>query len=793
MIRPRWSKIRRDILLYKVRAVVVVLAIAVGIMAFGLIVTVRVIIAEKYLASYQASNAAHAIMMLPTFDDALLAEVKKVPDVIDAEARRVVTGKIELSPGYWTALELQAIPDFEQVHINRLTLEQGGPLPPPDQTILIESSALSLANLQLNDNLAVRLVGGVTHNLKIAGIVNDPNQIPSSILPSVYGYITFETLRDLGASGGYNRLYINVAGNPQTREPIEGVTTAVVKRLTDLGGIVLGTSISEPGKPVLEDSLQTILIILSVTGFLSLLLSGFLITNIMSALVAHQVRQIGVIKAVGGVPRQIVGIYLVMVLILGILALCLAIPASMVGAYFLAGFIGRQMNFRVTSIYLPMQVLLIQILGATLVPILGALIPVLYGARITIRQAISNGGSGEARRGIVERLLLRLENRSVPLILPIRNVFRRKIRLLLTLVALSLGGATFIAVLATREAMQSAAREIQAERDSDIEIDIDGSYNAPQVEQQAHTLPDVTEAESWPLTYTKRIYSDGRESGSVYLIGVPSTSDMVHPFIRQGRWLLPGDQNTLFVNAEALASLGQDALQQDITLKIGNNQSVFHVVGVSSRLLVPIAYTNADDLVSFAGSWPLGHRLVIRTSQRDPAQVSSVQTDLLDGLARAGWTVTASQTLTDIKYAGKGQIDNVITTLWTMAGLIALVGILGLSSTMALNVFERTREIGVLRALGASSRVIRQLVIGESISIAIISCLFASALSIPISIAFANTLGMSLLLRPLTVAFSTVGLLLWLAMVVVAAIVASLIPAPNAPTLTLPETLNYDG
>src|SRR5260221_9920677 len=127
--------------------------------------------------------------------------------------------------------------------------------------------------------------------------------------------------RAVGASGGYNRLYINVAGNPQTREPIESVTTAVDKRITDLGGIVLGTSISEPGKPVLEDSLQTILIILSVTGFLSLLLSGFLITNIMSALVAHQVRQIGVIKAVGGVPRQIVGIYLVMVLILGILAL----------------------------------------------------------------------------------------------------------------------------------------------------------------------------------------------------------------------------------------------------------------------------------------------------------------------------------------------------------------------------------------------------------------------------------------------------------------------------------------
>src|SRR5207247_50351 len=142
-------------------------------------------------------------------------------------------------------------------------------------------------------------------------------------------------------------------------------------------------------------------------------LSGFLITNIMSALVAQQVRQIGVIKAMGGLPRQIIGLYLVMVLILGIVALCLAVPASMVGAYFLAGFIGRQMNFRVTSVYLPATVLLIQILGATGVPLVGALIPVLHGARITVRQAISSSGSaGEAGRGVFERLLLRLGNMS---------------------------------------------------------------------------------------------------------------------------------------------------------------------------------------------------------------------------------------------------------------------------------------------------------------------------------------------------------------------------------------------
>ncbi len=184
---------------------------------------------------------------------------------------------------------------------------------------------------------------------------------------------------------------------------------------------------------------------------------------------------------------------------------------------------------------------------------------------------------------------------------------------------------------------------------------------------------------------------------------------------------------------------------------------------------------------------------MVRTAQRDAALVSTVRTDLLNRFQQAGWTVDSSATLTDIKNSTQAQVDNVVATLWTMAALIALVGILGLSSTMGLNVFERTREIGVLRALGAETHVIRQLIIGESISIALISCLIAAILSVPMSVAFGNTLGMSLLLRPLDTVFSTAGLLLWIAMALVAAVAASVIPAQNATRLTVRETLAYDG
>src|SRR5258708_25312594 len=353
MINPRRSKILRDIGLYKARAIVVVLAIAVGVMAFGLIGTVQVIVAEKSTATYLASHAAHATLVLPTFDDHLLAAVRTVSGVAQAEARRVVSGRIELAPNYWATLELQAVPDFITVQINRLTLEQGGPLPPPDQTVLIESSAQALANVLPGNNLSVQVVGGTTQKLKVAGIANDPNQIPSSIRPTVYGYVTFETLRSLGISGDYNRLYVVVDGNPASRQEVEKVITEVNKRISDSGNRVLAAFIPEPGKPILQDSLQTILIILSVTGFIALLLSGFLVTNIVSALITQQIRQIGVIKAVGGLPRQIIGLYMIMVLILGTIALCLAVPGSMAGALFFFRFFRGASNFPVPDIFFP--------------------------------------------------------------------------------------------------------------------------------------------------------------------------------------------------------------------------------------------------------------------------------------------------------------------------------------------------------------------------------------------------------------------------------------------------------
>ena len=95
--------------------------------------------------------------------------------------------------------------------------------------------------------------------------------------------------------------------------------------------------------------MDSILLILGVLGFLSLFLSGFLVVNTISAMLAQQVRQIGMMKAVGARAGQVLGIYLGLVMVYGILSLVVAVPAAAVGAFYFTQFTAGLLNLDISS------------------------------------------------------------------------------------------------------------------------------------------------------------------------------------------------------------------------------------------------------------------------------------------------------------------------------------------------------------------------------------------------------------------------------------------------------------
>jgi putative ABC transport system permease protein len=140
-----------------------------------------------------------------------------------------------------------------------------------------------------------------------------------------------------------------------------------------------------------------------------------------------------------------------------------------------------------------------------------------------------------------------------------------------------------------------------------------------------------------------------------------------------------------------------------------------------------------------------------------------------------------------------GDLFGVLTgVLLVMAVLTALVGSIGLTGTMSMNVLERTREIGVLRAIGAYDLFVMRLVIIEGAIIGLMSYALAALLSFPITRLLSNVISLAIFNAPAQAAFTVQGFLIWLGVVLLLSVLASILPARNASRLTIREVLAYE-
>ena len=792
MVSPRWRKVLRDLFSNKTRTLLVVLSIAVGVFAVGMIASSRVIMLRDMSNSIASVNLASATINSNSFDEELVQVVRNMPGVREAEGHSSIGVRLKVGD-QWRSLVLNAVHDYDDMRINKITPVSGA-WPPREHELLIERASLSFTGAQVGDTVLIQQPNGKQRQMRIAGVVHDVNLPSSKLAPMGFGFINRDTLAWLGASRDFDEMRIVVDGKPTDMAHIQQIADQVRDKIEKSGRTVHYVQVPEPGKHWAESVMQPLLLILGVLGVMSLLLSGFLVVNTISALLTQQVRQIGVMKAIGARSSQIVGMYLTTVVMFSLLSLLVAVPLGALGARLFTGFLADLLNFNITSYGIPWQVFLLEAAVGLIVPLLAALWPVIAGARITVREAISGYGLGKGHfgKGIIDRLLERVRGVSRPMLLSLRNTFRRKGRLMLTLTTLTLAGMIFITVFTVRSSLLLTLDDALNYWKYDVQAGFSRGYRLEQLEQEAMRVPGVVAAESWTAQSTRLVRADKSESDTIFTFGLPANTQMVQPTLVEGRWLLPNDQNAIVVNTEVLKSEENLKVGDTIVLKIKGRETSWQIVGVVRGVLTgPIMYTNYPYFAQVTRD-TRSSQIQIITEQHDGAYQDQVAKALEAHFKSIGMKFNSAETTTSIRSGVEFQFNIIIGLLLVMAVLLAVVGGLGLMGTMSINVLERTREIGVMRAIGATNGAIRQIVMVEGILIGGLSWLVGTAIAIPVSKPLSDAVGIGLLQAPLSYTFSTGGALIWLAVVLVLAALASVLPAWNASRLTVREVLAYE-
>ncbi len=796
-----WQKVWSDLWDNKVRTILAVLSIAVGVFAVGVTFGMSDQLLSGMDAAHRASLPAHfTIAVTENVDDDIVNRLKKIEGVDDIALGNFEAIRYKIEPeDEWDTAWLINREDFEEQDYELLLLKEGAW--PEGNRVGIERLSSQHFDLEVGDTVYFE-VDDRPKLRKINGKLRH-NFVPPPDFggPAVF-FADSEGLELFGIDRGeFNQIIVRVT--PYSADLARDVASEIKDRLSKERIGVAVTIFQDPNKHWGRSIMEGLNLVLQVMAVVSLGASVVLVFNTLTGIITQQTDQIGILKAIGGTRGRIMKVYLTIVLVYGSLSLLIALPTGAMLAFGITRYFLNLFNIDYEQFQYSTNALILQALAAMAVPVLAALWPVLKGASITVREAISSYGiGGDFGSTWLDRIIERLGHKflSAPYAVALGNMFRRKGRLLLTQVVLILAGTMFLAVMSLSSSINFTMDNIFAKLNFDFVVAFEDYERLDRTLALAESVPGVEYAEVW-FEHGASVLKEGqrlKEAGlGAQLVGIPNGSDMFRPDLMvAGRWLAPEDGPAIVIRKDT-AEDNDINVGDTVRLDLGElGDAEWQVIGFYQNVMSGIGetdpiYANLDAVLWATKQHNEGTQIRVQTHYYDEPYVQTVADQLKRLYETKSIDVNETTVLHELRRNIDSQFSIVITMLLVLAVLMGLVGGIGLMGALSISVVERTREIGVMRAIGAKTPTILGMFMMEGVLQGLISWLIVVPISFVLGKPMADALGIALFDATLDYQYNFSAVLIWLAIILVISTLASIVPARSATVISVRDSLAY--
>ena len=646
-----------------------------------------------------------------------LATLRRLPNVRAMQPHAFFSTRVYVGGRRAKAL-LIGVPDYRRQSVDVVDVQSGAA--PRAGEVLTDVQNARQGRYHGRTGESVRIIGadGKPHALRVSGEGRNMEAGQLAIFErQIVLYATPATVARLSGKPGYSTLEFRLADPGQAGATTQSVRAYLSSSVPGFTGFSDLPSVRAPGDWPGKDIFNQFSKLLDVVTILALISALVLIANTMNTLVGEQTGEIGMMKAVGGGRRQIAGIYVRTALLLGVLGSIVGALLGLVLANVLVSFFGSTFFALDTGIGVHVPVLVASVAVGLIGPALAALPAIRRGVRVPVRDALESTGSAIGGQGAIDRALRHLQFLPRPAQIGVRSIGRRKRRSLATIFQIAFAVATLLGVMGLGASVTRLTH--QAWGDHHWQVWVGSSLKQPFDARGAQLIrptPGVAGAEP-------AIVNDIQLRGKDGFLWATRARTSFGYRLSAGRWYTPAEQRDrarVVVLERQLADAAHARVGRQALIDTATGPALFRVIGIIDNVQENgyVAFAPLTTVQQLLGADGVVNAYWVRTSSQDHGFIDRTTTRLEDALAAHGYEVG-----TEITYVGER--DNVAanrtltTTIAVLGFLIVAISMVGLVSAITMSVLERTREVGVLRCIGARSRHIRRIFTAEGLVLAL--------------------------------------------------------------------------